>query len=73
MEFLTQEELIEVTGYLQRSKQIEQLKIQHYPIQNYDRFGKPLVLYKDVFGFRRNENGSSKPTYTQWQPPPRRS
>lgn len=70
MEFLTKEELIEITGYRRKAEQIRQLKRQNYPIQNFDRFGTPLVLFKDVFGFRRDGQTKSEPEKPKWQPPP---
>lgn len=68
-EFLTKEELADLTGYRQKKRQIEWLKRHNYIIQDENRY-KPLVLYKDVFGQPRNQSQSTghKPN-EKWQPP----
>lgn len=70
MEFLTADELIALTGYKWHSKQIKKLKEQRYQIKAINRFGMPLVVYKDVFGFKRHEQPSNPPADQRWQPPP---
>lgn len=71
MEFLTKEELIEITGYKQPTKQIDKLKELNYPVQGINRFGTPLVIFKDVFGFRRDGQFIPRQKVEQkWQPPP---
>ncbi len=69
MEFLTAEELKMLTGYKQYARQIEKLKEQHYPIQSINKYGMPLVIYKDVFGFNRG-NQIPQTIINGWQPPP---
>ncbi|CAM3864568.1 DUF4224 domain-containing protein [Avibacterium endocarditidis] len=70
MEFLTAEELYYLTGYKQHSRQITYLREQHYTIQGINKFGMPLVIYKDVFGFRRDPSPTIKQQDVKWQPPP---
>lgn len=70
MEFLTYQELVEITGYHQRTKQKKHLKNQHIQIKGEDRFGTPLVLFKDVFGFHRHNQTTPISHKTSWQPPP---
>ncbi|MFZ7203367.1 DUF4224 domain-containing protein [Avibacterium avium] len=70
MEFLTAEELYQLTGYKQHKRQEKHLKDQHYTIHGKNRFGMPLVIYKDVFGFRRDPNPTIKSQEAKWQPPP---
>lgn len=70
MEFLTAEELEILTGYKQHARQVEKLKEQHYNIQSYTKFGMPLVIYKDVFGFRRHQVDIDVESKGSWNPPP---
>lgn len=65
-EFLTLEELADLTGYTQKKRQMEWLK-ERYAIQGENRY-KPLVLYKDVFGQPR-QMASNEPITPKWQPP----
>ncbi|TRC28743.1 DUF4224 domain-containing protein, partial [Mannheimia haemolytica] len=44
-EFLTKDELADLTGYRQKKRQIEWLRERHYIIQDENKY-KPLVLYK---------------------------
>lgn len=66
-EFLTKEELTDLTGYRQKKRQIEWLKQHHFAIQDENKY-KPLVLYKDVFGQPRHQLTSVQPK-SKWQPP----
>ncbi|EPZ00344.1 DUF4224 domain-containing protein [Mannheimia haemolytica] len=66
-EFLTKDELTDLTGYRQKKRQIEWLKQHNYIIQDENRY-KPLVLYKDVYGKARYQ--STTQPKTKWQPPP---
>ncbi|MEN2881509.1 DUF4224 domain-containing protein [Mannheimia haemolytica] len=52
-EFLTKDELADLTGYRQKKRQIEWLRERHYIIQDENKY-KPLVLYKDVYGHPAN-------------------
>lgn len=66
-EFLTKEELSDLTGYRQKKRQIEWLKKHNYIIQDENRY-KPLVLYKDVYGQPRHQSTANQPK-TKWKPP----
>ncbi|MDH2923976.1 uncharacterized protein DUF4224 [Nicoletella semolina] len=65
-EFLTLKELVDLTGYTQKKRQIQWLKQRNYIIQDENRY-KPLVLYKDVFGQPRHLSSHIQPTKT-WHP-----
>lgn len=71
MEHLTKQELIELTGYKRYSSQKEWLRKNGYNIQGEDRYGLPIVVFKDVYGFRRDGLSiKTKPPKEKWQPPP---
>lgn len=65
-EFLTKDELADLTGYRQKKRQIEWLTQHNYVIQDENRY-KPLVLYKDVYGQPRHQSTSTQKA--KWQPP----
>lgn len=71
MEHLTKQEIIALTGYKQQSAQRKWLQEQGYTIHGSDRYGTPIVIYKDVYGFRRDGlSAKPKPPKEKWQPPP---
>jgi hypothetical protein len=70
MEHLTKQELIELTGYKRHSAQKEWLRKNGYTIHGENRYGTPIVIFKDVYGFRRDGLSIKTPPKEKWQPPP---
>ncbi|MDW0978981.1 DUF4224 domain-containing protein [Mannheimia haemolytica] len=66
-EFLTKDELADLTGYRQKKRQIEWLRERHYIIQDENKY-KPLVLYKDVYGHPRQQYPEAQST-GKWKSP----
>lgn len=74
MEFLTEEELAAYTGYQRPAEQIEWLKANKLVPFTINGKNKPVVIFKHVFGFRRDEQDScnNNAIDTSWNPDPAR-
>lgn len=72
MEFLTPDELAIYTGYKRPAEQLKWLQKQKIVPFTINGKGFPVVIYKHVFGFRRDgkDSVSAKPTAHDWQPNP---
>lgn len=69
MEFLTDEELDLYTGYRRPKEQIDWLKKHKLVPFTINRQNKPVVVFKHVFGFRRNgKDEQEHKTDISWQP-----
>lgn len=70
MERLSDEKLVEITRYKQKSKQIDWLQQRGIPFQ-LDRFNRPIVFEEHLLGNKTsrktNANIVSK---NKWEPPP---
>lgn len=75
MEFLTPEELAIYTGYSRPAEQLKWLEQQKIVPFTINGKGFPVVIYKHVFGFRRDgkdkDNAVTTATNsTKWEPTP---
>jgi hypothetical protein len=63
--FLTDDEVVELTGYRQRRKQVEMLKRQRVPF-HLNAAGQPKVARAALEGSRSDRNGSVKGWTPSW-------
>ncbi|QIM65232.1 DUF4224 domain-containing protein [Frederiksenia canicola] len=72
MEFLTPDELAIYTGYERPAEQLKWLEKQKIVPFTINGKGCPVVIYKHVFGFRRDgkDDVSAHPSDPNWQPNP---
>ncbi|KMK50435.1 hypothetical protein RO21_11820 [[Actinobacillus] muris] len=71
MEFLTDEELEIYTGYERPADQVGWLKDKNYVPFTINAKGKPVVIFKHVFGFRRDGlDNTISSQEVAWNPSP---
>lgn len=66
-EFLTPAEVIVLTGYKAKSKQVEHLRKQGIPFRLNGR-NEPIVLRQALLGNKKQHSGSTQ-VKTRWQSP----